>query len=325
MEHQPAYFISLLAAFIHQRRSPEQRQIEWEQVYQLGNIHFVGGMIYLMAKTQEQGNRPPAALLQMMKQDFTSTIVRALHQESEMLRVIDELSRLQIPHLIFKGYAIKNCYPVKEMRTMGDIDILIKPEDREKSHELLQSMGFKPGIVTGEVWSYSKGTVHLEIHTQLLVNNINNKFDYMNYFSDVWDKAVMQPNGYTYEFSVNDHLLYMLVHMAKHFYGYGCGIRMVMDAAMYMIYFEKELDWGYLERELKKLNLVLFAHNIFALCRRWFEVSPPIKLPTMKEGLYELIGEYILSGGPSGRTKGSLISSCCVRFIRIIRKSRRPL
>lgn len=300
MDHHTKYYISLLSAFIRQQEPLQEQNIDWEQVFQLGNIHSVSGMIYFMAKGLPEKYRPNAPLLQTMKQDFTSTIVRAAAQDDEMNRVIDELCRAEIPHLICKGYAIKNNYPVQEMRTMGDIDILIQPRHREKTHTLLQELGYKAGHKTDEVWHYGKSRVYLEIHTQLISRNLIHKFDYTTYFCSVWNHAVMKPNGYTYELSVEYHLLYLLVHMAKHFYGYGCGIRMIMDVAMVMIRYEKEIDWDDVNKEIERLDLGLFALNIFSLCDRWFEASSPARPSAMEENLYEEISGYILSAGTFG-------------------------
>jgi hypothetical protein len=47
MEPNSAYFIKLLSAFLHRHDPLQGKEIDWERVYRLGNIHFVSGMIYL--------------------------------------------------------------------------------------------------------------------------------------------------------------------------------------------------------------------------------------------------------------------------------------
>lgn len=301
MEPNSTYFIKLLSAFLHRHAPLQEKEIDWERVYRLGNIHFVSGMIYFTAKGLREGNRPPGHILHRMKQDFASTLARSAAQEEAMDGVIREFCKAELPHLLLKGYAIRGCYPVKELRTMGDIDFLIKREDRAKSHGLLLALGFKAGPANGNVWHYAKGKVSLEVHSELFFDNFNNRFDYIGYFSGAWEHAVREPNGFTHMFTSEYHLLYLLVHMAKHFHGHGCGIRMIMDIAAYVKQVEETLDWAWINGELEKLRLSLFASNVFGLCRRWFGTAIPMdEHSAMEETVYKEIGDYILSAGTFG-------------------------
>ena len=230
---------------------------------------------------------------------MVATVKRSAEQEYEIDILTKKLNDAKTPHVLFKGVVIRNYYPAKEMRTMGDIDILVKDEDRDKSHKLIQKLGFAAGLTIGEVWDYTKSSVHLEIHTQIMYHNISNGVDYVSYFSDVWNNVVPSSKGYSYELTDEYHFLYLIVHMAKHFDGSGCGIRMIMDIAMYLIYFEGRLDFNYLNREIEKLHLTLFTKNIFILCRVWFDIKSG-EIPIMEEHLYKDLSRYILDSGTFG-------------------------
>ena len=43
-----------------------------------------------------------------------------------------------------KGYYLRECYPVPELRTFGDIDVLIHPEDRARTDDLMKRLGYAP-------------------------------------------------------------------------------------------------------------------------------------------------------------------------------------
>ena len=47
-----------------------------------------------------------------------------------------KLSKSKIPHMPVKGWYLRNLYPVPELRTFGDIDILINKQDRKKADEI---------------------------------------------------------------------------------------------------------------------------------------------------------------------------------------------
>lgn len=313
MERNSECFISLLSAYIRQGEGICEAGTDWEEIYQLGKIHSLSGMVYLALQADRCGDAPPAPILRKLKQDFTSTVIRAATQEHVMKHVIEVFARAEIAHILFKGYVLKAFYPAAEVRTMGDIDILIQPADRQRTHELLIATGFEAVYTLGDVWTYAKGKVRLEIHERLFSQNLSHKVDCRSYFEGAWDHAVKQKNGYTHEFSIHFHFLYLLVHMAKHFHGYGCGIRMIMDAAVYLMRYGNQLDWHYISAELNKLELTVFANHIFGLCERWFDVSVPVKVPPMEERFYREVSDYILSAGTFGLYQRN-------RFTGIVRK-----
>ena len=47
-----------------------------------------------------------------------------------------------IAHMPVKGYYLRRLYPVSGLRTFGDIDLLIHPEDRAKAHALMCALGY---------------------------------------------------------------------------------------------------------------------------------------------------------------------------------------
>lgn len=300
MDNSTKYFIDLLSSFLCKHEPIQKDNIEWNEIMKFARIHNVSGMIYLAANKLPCDYSPSTDIKKMLEKDFLVTALRAESRDNGMEALIDALNEAKIPHVLIKGYVVKNYYPVKEMRTMGDIDFLIRPQDRAKSHELLQSIGFITGEAEDEVWHYSNNAVNLEVHTQIMYHNMHNGTDYVKYFSDAWEHTIPTSRPYTFELTVEYHFLYVMVHLAKHFDGKGCGIRMIMDIAVFLNFFKGKLDWAYINREIENLNLVLFSKNIYILCKRWFGLSFDFKLPEMEENFYEDLSDYILSAGTFG-------------------------
>ncbi|MCM3633400.1 nucleotidyltransferase domain-containing protein [Paenibacillus camelliae] len=303
MEHNTVSFIALLSSHLKQSQihPSHMEQIDYERLYTLGKIHSVSGMLYMSLKAQRQLADIPESLEQAWKQDFVSTISRAALQQQEMQKVIECFNNHQMKHVLFKGYALKDIYPTPDMRTMGDIDILIQSSDRQRSHAMLEAIGYKATYTAGNVWTYVRGAVQLEIHDHLISRNFNDQADYRDYYNDAWKYAVKKSQqGFTYQFTENDHLIYLFVHMAKHFYSTGCGIRMFMDIAALIQRDHNPLNWSYIQAQLRILKLDIFANHVLDLCQRWFDVDLPITILKMDERFYEQISEYIYSAGVFG-------------------------
>jgi len=300
MNENNGIFIDLISAFINRHDPEVVEKPDWDEVYRMGRIHDVSGMVYLMANKLQEEYKPAPEIQSKMKKDFFSTVMRSDAQDKGMEEIISALNEGEIPHILLKGFVVKNYYPAREMRTMGDIDILIKPEDREKSHKLLKSLGCKSGNQYGDEWAYSNVNLKFEVHTSL-VNEVTDISPYIkDYFSSVWDHAVIFSGSFTYELDREYHFLFLMVHMAKHFLATGCGIRMIMDIAVYIDYFKDNLNWEYIDKEIEKLNLVIFSKNVYILCSRWFGTNFHFQLPVMEDGFYSELSRYILSGGTFG-------------------------
>ena len=107
----------------------------------------------------------------------------------------------------------------------------------------------------------------VEVHRAMYDKTVDgNQYDYFKSF----EKAVLKDGKkYTYDFNREDFYVYMIAHMAKHFYAMGCGIRNLVDVYIYLEKYGKELDRAYLNKELKKCGIYDFAVNIEELAYIW--------------------------------------------------------
>lgn len=69
-------------------------------------------------------------------------IVGNLNRRVDFETLSKEFTVRGIAHMPVKGYYLRKLYPVPELRTFGDIDLLIHREDRQKVHELMLSLGY---------------------------------------------------------------------------------------------------------------------------------------------------------------------------------------
>ena len=294
-------FIALLSSHIHKDTFTMPEKMDWEQLYLMGKIHAVSGMLYLSLQPKQRLSLPDT-IQQKLKQDFVSTVSRAANQDIIMQQVLETFNCENLDHLLFKGYVLKDLYPAPEMRTMGDIDILIHATDRYKSNALLKGLGFEAAHTYGNVWTYVKGVVRLEVHDHVMSRNFNYRADYREYYNEAWNYAIRRsPNeASTYHFAPEHHFIYAVAHMAKHFYSTGCGIRMFMDIAVFLRRYSDELDWTTIQEELTTLKLDVFAGHVVGLCAKWFGTVVPVDLPELEEDFYGQVTDYVFSAGIFG-------------------------
>lgn len=288
-------FLSILNSYINNKIFFKTTKINWESIYHLASIHSVQGIIAAVANNTKLCI--PDAIKAKFQKDLYSTLMYSVKQEKEAESLLNILNKACIPHIMTKGYVVKNYYPDKELRTMGDIDILVSEESFEKAKELLKENDYTITDTYFNEVSFDKNNVHFEIHKSLLDEDLGNSYDYGKYFEQLCKKAV-KVKDHTYELSTDDHLIYLMAHIGKHFYNEGCGIRMIMDIAVYVNRFNDKLNWDYLWDEFEKIRLKKFAENIFFICNKWFNTE--IYVPNMSADLYKEIESYILEAGTFG-------------------------
>lgn len=298
MDSNSQYFIALLVAFLKDTIPPKPVNVDWNKIYELASMHSLSGAVYLAIQSLDEDNKPELLTLNKFKADFFYATLRYEEQEKAYCEIKKELNKEKIKHLFFKGIVIREYYPVKQMRTLGDIDFLIHKKDQNAVKKFFTQMGYKDksSVVHDK---YEKGKVIIEAHDKIMNREINSKVDYFAYFENAWDYSISKEK-YTYELSLDYHLVYLLTHIAKHIYGSGAGIRMIFDIAVIIDKFGDTLDFTFIWKELKKIKLDMFARNIFGLCERWFQVKIPDTEFEIDELTYRAMSEYIIEGGTFG-------------------------
>ena len=279
---------------------------DWKALLRLADIHTVTGILGYMV--MQYPHNTDGAILQNLRSVCMRTIAMQTQRAQAMRGLIRQMNDQGIDHLLMKGFVVKDYYPVPELRTYGDIDFVIRLQDRKKCHELMLSLGFSPKTDWEPVYSYLKAPEYYEIHTELLEVDVSDKADYRAFFRQVWDWAE-QIDGHTYQMRPEYHFLYLLTHIAKHIRSAGAGLRMYLDLAMFVRHFGSELDWELVQRELDGLALSDFANTVLTLTEHCFGVKSPLPLRPMAPELLEEFLEFTLAGGIYGyvgRDSGTL-------------------
>lgn len=300
MDKNKEYFLYLLSCQINKKEVlTYDEEINWEEIYKLSKIHNLIVIIFSAINTIPNQYKPSIDIYNKFKKDVLLCVQYNAISSKLNEEVINTFIKEKLDHISIKGYILKNYYPSLDYRSMSDIDILIKKEDRERSHKILQELGYENFIKDSYVWNYKKNKSHIEIHTELIEEEIKQDIDFKKYFSNPWEHIVPLKGDYSYTLNNEYHFIYLLVHIAKHFYSCGCGVRMIMDIAVYINKFKEKLDWNYIWQELEKLDLKLLGQNILVLCNKWFDTKLDFEYD-IEENFYNKLSETILTGGTFG-------------------------
>lgn len=297
MTKEKLFLLDALQGFIHGEKLNLDTELDWDLLQALAQSHSVSGILGCM--TMQSPEACPEQLRSKLKKLCLETVGVFTRRTEKADAVIEKLSEAGIDHMLFKGYVVRNYYPVPELRTYGDIDILIKPQDRKRCHALMQQLGYAVKNDWEPVYSYYNNFELYEIHTQMLETDVPGKDECSEYFKSAWDNAQCT-HGHTYEPKPEFHFIYLLTHIAKHLSGSGAGVRMYMDLAVFIERFKDGTDWEYIDRTLKRLGLREFADAALTVVEKCFKVESPIKLNRLPDETLEQFLDYTMDGGSFG-------------------------
>lgn len=184
-----------------------------------------------------------------------------------------------IPCAILKGAVSAAYYPEPAYRAMGDIDLLVRPEDQERAAALLKADGFRECGYRDEIeQGFCKASVLVELHTGLCPEGeyaqaINEYL--LSHFDALQTKQL-----YGFSFPCLPEIcngLVMLEHMHHHLRD-TLGFRQVIDWMLYVDGYLNDEVWDRTMRSLfARYRLETFAVTITAMCQQYFGLREDIR------------------------------------------------
>lgn len=282
-------FINLLSDHLAGRKSEYITNVDWSILTSLAKAHQVEGIVFYQCKSYM-----PSEVYSLFERKFSATVYYFKNRERAWQNVCRSFNESGIPVLSIKGLEIANCYPVPSLRTMGDLDILVHLEDKEKAGDLLEQLGFTIKERNPYYdWQCSINGLMFELHHNLLYQEAATRNNQAMFFNDYWNYI----NGGKLDWSF--HFLYLIAHLRKHLMNKGVGFRMFMDVAV-VIQNVSTLDWPWIEEKLNELEMLEFAHICFALIEYWFGILAPVEYPNLEGNLLKKATEKIIANGVFG-------------------------
>lgn len=301
MKVEQYFFIQILRDHIHGNDSaPAEDPIDWKKMGEYAEEQALSGLVYVQTKSYfKQHPEIAPDVADKLHKGFYSDVYLSVNRNAELNAIARRFG--EIPMVLMKGSLVREYYPVPELRSMGDIDIVIHTEHRQQTDVAMLSEGYNKFVDNHAVWTYDKNSIEFEIHDHMFYEYLSNDIDYRGYFDQVWDHAyLLDGSKNMYIVDESFHFLYLITHMAKHITNKGMGFRSFLDLVFLCQKAGRRMDWGRIQAELESLKLLNFTKTCFALCERWFAVTMPLESAPLEENFYEAVTEKMFCDGIFG-------------------------
>lgn len=297
METEYKYLLRLLGAFLREEAPESCETVDWQKLLQLSQVHGVAGILGYMGKKYPICGDPQ--IRSQMRSLCLSTIAMFAQRNAAADALAAELEKAGIDHILMKGYVLREFYPVPDLRSFNDIDMVIRPEDRERCDALMMQLGFQRHTDWEPVYSYFRHNELYEIHTQIMEIDVSRTGNQQAYFRKHWNYA-LAVGTHSWRFTPEFHFLYLLTHIAKHVHGAGAGVRMYLDVAAFIRCCGNTVDWNWIRSQLKVLKLSRFADVVFTGVEVWFGIECPFAFERTPQEVLEQFCGFTMEAGVFG-------------------------
>lgn len=290
------YFVSLISSHLNKSEPDIPDGIDWNEIYRLSNIHNICAIVTSQILLLPKELQPQKEILSKFRQQMGYSLI-GFDEKEKALNLLRKLfTDNEIDYMFVKGAIIKEYYPVKEFRTSGDIDAVVRIEQLHKVKAALVEKGLPIKSENAQLIVTKCFGQEIEIHS-------NEDYD-NEYFKNIFDLA--SKNGFEYRLNDEAHLLYVLCHIIKHFNAFGAGIKMFADIDV-LIRKINNFDYEKFISICNELNISTFAKSSFSLCNYWFNTPVSTEIDFNKSNDFrELFEGEIINSGTFGFNKRNL-------------------
>ncbi len=241
---------------IKQVRNIMKDEVNWNYFNSFCQEEGVAGLVW---RNLEKVNRLNSCVLEKtipLKYIYKNNQQINLKLLQSFNSLLKEFEEEEIPIILLQGIALFHMvYNDLGIRSLGDIDILVREEHLKKLTNLLSNMECKNIKNYPHLYHYDK--ILLDIHTDIAnIERIRSRrFSLLMPMEELWEdsKAEKKNQPLIKLFSIEDMILALCAHLQKHSYS-----RLIwfVDIHEMMKKYKGDIDWEKLAERAIKFNLI---------------------------------------------------------------------
>lgn len=298
MDKNKQYFIYLVSCFLNNEAPKYDKSTSLGEIYKIASTHGLCEAVCQAALSYFDKDLTDEKMRSVFRQTVGLAVIQSEKAEAATQAVNAFLNDIEEDHIFVKGAVIREYYPVKEFRTSGDIDVIVRKNSFDKicnavkGNKAFTVKSHKTDVLTAEI-----NSVEVEFHNNADVD--------CAYFDDAFSLCE-KSEEHLYRLDNYNHLLYVICHIAKHLSYCGAGIRMLADIDV-LVRAEKDFDLSRLLELADRAGRVRVCEALLSLCAYWFKTPVKSFVDFSKEAeLLESFESAFIDGGTFGYEAGAV-------------------
>ncbi|MBQ7674706.1 MAG: nucleotidyltransferase family protein [Alphaproteobacteria bacterium] len=300
MNRNDRYIIELSrAAIFDDVPAQPDAQIDWEYIYKKSISQNITGLLYTSVVKIAKEQQPDAKLMHDWQKNMLGTIAVNANRYNEFLKMSKIINDKKIKMVGLKGCLLRELYPVPELRTMGDFDVLVSKASIDATKTIFTDNEYNVikdsyGIVCENKKAYWEVFYGLDEEFA---------FDSVMYTEKVFNSA--EHNGTIYCPEITYFLAHVIIHSARHYMEKGAGIRNICDIALVVDKYKEKIDFKLLENLCIEQNYRNIYGYIINSINKYYKVD--VSGIDIEDRNCDKFLEYALLNGVYGKHGNSLL------------------
>lgn len=241
------YFLRLIRSVLKGEIAPEKpERVNWKDIFTLSEQHYMTGIAYRAVSSLNK--KPEEELLRRWERSYLMNVRLDIEQDAAWEEIRELFADSEVRLVPLKGLCLKPLWPESFMRVMSDLDIYCDEDVFPAVRKKLETAGYELERHTKNFYHkvFSRGNIHLEIHTALLPDHS----PFRKYYGQISEKTVPSESPCVRFLTKEHEYVFLLIHGLKHFSGAGGGVRTVADFALFLERYGAGLDRSLIDREI---------------------------------------------------------------------------
>lgn len=278
------YFLHLLKCALKTEQPMEApKGIDFAEILKLSQRHDVENLTFLSIDQLE--NKPSDELYAQWQELYYKDQKRTLFQDMALEELIEAFTAKGIDCMPLKGSVIKNYYPNPDLRSMGDIDFLVREQNRQVVRDIMHSLGYQDDLLDdGNVDAFKREKlVYIEVHYDFS----DQYHAYHEIFTIDWDKLLPTEKEHLYQMTFEDLYFFNVGHYAKNMHNKGMGLRGIVDGYILWNRLSDKEQQNLLSR-FDEVELSDFHNKMLKIADIWFNDAED-------DGTLDTVQEYLIA------------------------------
>ena len=241
--------------------------LDWARIERLANEQAVQTLLGYALRLSPALDCPAElreSLVSQMRQEAFSNHA----WKHSTLQLLAEMNTAGIPALLIKGYAVADCYAAPDCRMSGDTDLLIEPKNEKRACAFMKANGF----AVERRWTNGHHDVchhprlgcvelHVMLYDEIVEDVWFGRMDGREFVSESAIEVATQDGSYR-TLGYTDHMIFLMLHLIKHFIMTGMSLRMMLDVALFFSHNAERIDSVRFWKTMESLKYGTIAQSI---------------------------------------------------------------
>lgn len=290
------YFLHLLKCGLKSEKPEEPPVgIDFEAIFELAKKQDVENIVFLSIDQLE--NNIDSNLYSIWQEAYYKRMKYSVFQDMALEELIEVFTSKGIDCMPLKGSVIKSYYPNPDLRTMGDIDFLVREQNRQVVRDIMHILGYEDDVLDdGQVDGFKRGKIdYIEIHYDFSAEN----HIMHDVFTIYWNKLLPTDIEHLYEMTFEDLYFFNIGHYVKNMHNKGMGLRGVVDT---FVLWNRLTDnqKQVLNERFAEVNIDEFNSKLVKIADIWFN-------EVKDDGSLDALQKYLLNKKTYGDYKTETI------------------